>query len=165
MTFAKRVFLIAGIYGTLVIAPQLFLEARFSRENPPAITHPEFYYGFVATALAWQVAFLIISRDPVRYRPLMPAMLIEKGLFAAAIPVLFAQGRVPALLLLFAAIDAVFGVLFWMAWRRTRLVDVPRAKVLHDRPVTMEERPSTSPDTEVLLLDLGRALDRTPPSS
>src|SRR5688572_13301803 len=162
MTFARRVFLIAGIYGTLVIAPQLFLEARV---NPPAIAHPEFYYGFVGAALAWQVAFLIISRDPVRYRPLMPAMLIEKGLFAAAIPVLFAQGRVPALMLLFAAIDAVFGVLFWMAYRRTRLVDVPKPRVLPERSITLEERPSHSPDTEVLLLDLGRALDRTPPSS
>jgi hypothetical protein len=41
MTFAKRVFLIAGVYGVLVLAPQYFLEARIGRDFPPPITHPE----------------------------------------------------------------------------------------------------------------------------
>jgi hypothetical protein len=30
------------------------------RQNPPAITHPGFYYGFITVGLAWQVAFLVI---------------------------------------------------------------------------------------------------------
>src|SRR5689334_23841932 len=64
MLFAKRVFLIAGLYGLAVMAPQLFLESKTSADYPPAITHPEFYYGFVLVAIAWQVAFLTISRDP-----------------------------------------------------------------------------------------------------
>jgi len=121
MVFARRVFLTAGIYGLIVIAPQLFLEAKTSRDYPPAITHPEFYYGFVGTALAWQVAFLVIGSDPVRYRPLMPvAALIEKGVFGAIVPVLYHQGRVPALMVIFAAIDLVLGVLFLISWHRTR---------------------------------------------
>ncbi len=32
MLFARRVFLTAGIYGLIVIAPQLFLEAKTSRD-------------------------------------------------------------------------------------------------------------------------------------
>jgi hypothetical protein len=120
MAFARRVFLAAGVYGLLVITPQLFLEARTSRDFPPAITHPEFYYGFVGAALAWQVAFLVIGRDPVRYRPLMPVALIEKGVFGGAVPVLYFQDRVPSILLVFAAIDLVLGVLFLESWRRTR---------------------------------------------
>jgi len=120
MAFARRVFLVAGVYGLMVITPQLFLEGKTSRDFPPSITHPEFYYGFVGTALAWQVAFLVIAQDPVRFRPLMPAALIEKGVFGAAVPVLHLQGRVPGLMLVFAGIDLVLGMLFLVAWRRTR---------------------------------------------
>ena len=53
MSFARWVFRIAGIYGVLVIAPMYFLESRFPAENPPPITHPEFFYGFVGVTLAW----------------------------------------------------------------------------------------------------------------
>lgn len=121
MRFARRVFLAAGVYGVIVIAPQLFLEGRTSRDFPPAITHPEFYYGFVGTALAWQIAFLAIGRDPVRLRPLMPAAMVEKGIFGIAGPVLYFQGRVPVLIVVFAAIDLTLGVLFFESWRRTRI--------------------------------------------
>ena len=41
------------------------------QKDPPLITHPGFYYGFVGCALAWQVAFCFIATNPVRYRPLM----------------------------------------------------------------------------------------------
>ena len=123
MLFARRVFLTAGIYGLIVIAPQLFLEAKTSRDFPPAITHAEFYYGFVGTALAWQVAFLVIGRDPVRYRPMMlVAAVVEKGVFGIAGQVLFVQGRVPALIAVFAGIDLVLGLLFIESWRRTKTV-------------------------------------------
>ena len=70
MIFARRVFLIAGIYGLLVLLPLYFMEARIGRDQPPAITHPEYFYGFLGVAVSWQVAFLVISRDPVRFRPL-----------------------------------------------------------------------------------------------
>jgi hypothetical protein len=58
MKFARRLFLIAGIYGVLVLAPQYFLEAKTGRDFPPPITHLEHYYGFIGVALAWQVFFL-----------------------------------------------------------------------------------------------------------
>ena len=74
MNFAKWVFLLAGIYGLLVVTPQFFLEQRVNRDYPPAITHPEYFYGFAGVALAWQVAFLIISRDPARYRTYFPGV-------------------------------------------------------------------------------------------
>ena len=56
-----------------------------------AITHPEYFYGFIGVGLAWQVAFLIIATDPRRYRPLIIPSIIEKFSFAAAIAVLFAR--------------------------------------------------------------------------
>lgn len=48
MTFARRVFFIAAVYGVIVLVPQYFMEARSGRDFPPPITHPEHFYGFVA---------------------------------------------------------------------------------------------------------------------
>jgi hypothetical protein len=155
MTFARRVFLAAGLYGLLVTAPQLFLEGRTSQEFPPGITHAEFYYGFVGAVLAWQVAFLLIASDPARYRPLMLASLIEKLVFTGAVPVLVAQGRASPLLLAFAAVDLILAVLFFEAWRRTRGPSNPVP--VPEFSETRRADPGT--ETEVLLLDLGRAMD------
>ena len=54
--FARWVFLVAGVYGVLVVLPQYSLEARIARDFPPPITHPEYFYGFIGVALAWRVA-------------------------------------------------------------------------------------------------------------
>jgi hypothetical protein len=58
MKFARWVFLIAGIYGLIVIAPLYFMEGVIRRVTPPPLNHPGFFYGFVSAALAWQVLFL-----------------------------------------------------------------------------------------------------------
>jgi hypothetical protein len=71
MKFAKLVFLIAGVIGLIELMPLYFTFDVIGRQDPPAISHPGFYYGFVGVALAWQVAFIVISRDPVRLRPMM----------------------------------------------------------------------------------------------
>jgi hypothetical protein len=118
MRFAKWVFLLAGVSGLLLVAP-LYWEDRFFRELPPATNRPEFYYGFAGVTLAWQVLFLVIASDPARYRPAMLPALLEKASFAGAIPALYAAGRVPAVWLSFAAIDATWLVLFAVAYLRT----------------------------------------------
>ena len=46
MKLARWIFGIAGVYGILVIAPLYFMEARIGHDDPPAITHPEYFYGF-----------------------------------------------------------------------------------------------------------------------
>ena len=68
MVFASRTFFIAGIYGLLALVPMYFLEGRIGRDYPPPINHPEHFYGFLGVAVAWQAAFLVIGRDPVRFR-------------------------------------------------------------------------------------------------
>lgn len=60
MKFARIVFLVAGIYGLIVLLPLYFLEAQTGRDYPPPITHPEYYYGFVGVGVAWLLAFLVI---------------------------------------------------------------------------------------------------------
>jgi len=117
LTFPRRVFSIAGWYGLIVMLPQYFLEAKVP---PPPLTHPEHYYGFVGVTIAWQVMFLIIARDPVRYRTAMLAAMIEKFSFVVAIAVLYAQGRVAAAFLPWPAIDLVLGTLFVVSYRLTR---------------------------------------------
>jgi hypothetical protein len=118
MRFAKWVFLLAGVSGVLMVVP-LYFEERFFREYPPAINRPEFYYGFVGVTLAWQFLFLVIASDPARYRGAMLPAMLEKAGFAIAIPVLYAAGRVPAMWVGFAAMDATWLVLFGVAYWRT----------------------------------------------
>ena len=79
MKFARWTFLIAGIWGFLVLVPLYFLEKRTGFVHPPAITHPEYFYGFLGVALAWQVLFLVIARDPERFRSAMLPAMMEKA--------------------------------------------------------------------------------------
>ena len=120
MKFAKVAFWIAGIWGLLIITPLYFMFDLIGRKDPPRITHPGFFYGFVGLALAWQVAFLFIARDPVRYRPLMIPSMIEKFSYGAAIVILVLQARMHSSDLVFAGTDLVLGVLFVIAYVKTR---------------------------------------------
>ena len=120
MKFARLVFLIAGIYGLLVLLPGYFLEEKTGRDFPPPITHPEYYYGFIGVAVAWQVVFLILSRDPIRYRPMMIPAILEKATFGVAVLILFSQQRVSTFMLAAALVDSVLGVLFVLAYIKTR---------------------------------------------
>ncbi|PYV84038.1 MAG: hypothetical protein DMG93_06485 [Acidobacteria bacterium] len=52
MKFAKVVFTIAGILGLLELVPLYFMYNVIGRQDPPVITHPGFYYGFVGTVVA-----------------------------------------------------------------------------------------------------------------
>lgn len=119
MKFAKTVFLIAGVYGLIVLVPQFFLEQRIGADNPPAITHPEYFYGFICVAVAWQVLFLVLSRDPVRYRPMMIPAMLEKIGFPIAVLVLYLQGRVAPAIFIPAGLDVVLLILFVAAYRKT----------------------------------------------
>ncbi|HKQ79110.1 MAG TPA: hypothetical protein VJ810_35775 [Blastocatellia bacterium] len=121
MKFTKVIFFVAGVYGLLALAPQYFLEEKNGRDFPPAITHPEYYYGFVGVAIAWQIVFLIMSRDPARYRPIMLAAVVEKASYAIAVIILYLQGRTGALILGTGIIDLTFGALFLLAYARTRV--------------------------------------------
>lgn len=103
----------------LVLLPQYFLEEQLGRDYPPAVTHPEHFYGFNGVAASWQIAFLIIAVDPVRFRLFMLPAVLAKFSFGVAVMVLFAHDRVPGLLVAFATVDLVLGALFFLAFLRT----------------------------------------------
>ena len=125
MRLAKWVFLLAGVSGILMVVPPYFLERQTGENYPPPINHPENYYGFLGVTLAWQFMFLVIASDPARYRPAMLPAVLEKAGFTVAIPLLYAAGRVAAVWIGFAAMDATWLVLFVVAYLRTPPVPWP----------------------------------------
>jgi hypothetical protein len=120
MKFSRIVFAIAGVWGILVLTPLYFMFDLIGRQDPPTITHPAFYYGFVSVGLAFQVAFLVIARDPIRLRPMMIPSVIEKFGYGATLIVLYIQSRLRLPDLALGGIDALFGILFLLAFFKTR---------------------------------------------
>jgi hypothetical protein len=119
MKFAKYTFYAAGIYGLLVLIPQYFFEAKTGADYPPAITHPEYYYGFIGVAIAFQIVFLIVGSDPIRYRTLMLAALVEKFPFVIVVAALYAFRSVPLPIIGGATIDLILGILFLISFLKT----------------------------------------------
>jgi len=118
MKFARITFFVASIYGFVSIAPLYFMEKLIGQSVPPVITHSEYFYGFLGVTLAWQAAYLVISRDPARYRALMIPIALEKLLTTVAFVVLYAQNRLSLSELGPSLIDPVFLMLFVIAFAR-----------------------------------------------
>jgi hypothetical protein len=128
MRFARWMFLIAGIYGILVLVPGLFMEQQAGEASPPAIAHPEFYYGFFGSALVWQFMFLLIASNPQRWRPLMLIAVLEKAAFFLPCLALYLAGRMDTgQIFMGGMIDGVLMVLFALAWLVSGRKSVPGA--------------------------------------
>ena len=119
MKFAKIVFWLAAIWGFLIITPLYFMFAVISKNDPPPITHPGFFYGFVGVAMVWQLAFILIARDPIRFRPMMIPAILEKLVYSIPVIILVLQKRMHPADLVFSATDLLLGVLFLIAYLRT----------------------------------------------
>jgi len=119
MKFAEIVFWIAAVWGVLVLTPLYFMFDVIGRQDPPPITHPAFFYGFISVGLAFQVAFIVIARDPVRLRPMMIPSVIEKFGYGVSLVALYLQHRLHPQDLAFGGVDLLFGVLFLVAFFKT----------------------------------------------
>jgi hypothetical protein len=117
--FAKIVFWVAAIWGFLFITPLYFMFNLIGEKDPPPITHPAFFYGFVGVALVWQIAFAFIARDPIRFRPMMIPAILEKLVYSIPVIVLVLQKRMNPADLMFSATDLILGTLFLAAYLRT----------------------------------------------
>lgn len=115
--FARYVFGAAGIYGLLCALGMYLNPAVLGTMQPVPLV---FFYGFAGVVLAWQIAFLIIASDPLRYRLLMLAALVEKITFVIAVAILQNQGPLPLELIVGAAIDGLLFVLFALSYFLTR---------------------------------------------
>ena len=109
--FARRMFRWAAAYGVIVLMPMYFLL--------PGDEHLPTYLGFVGCAMVFQWVFWLIGGDPLKLRALRLPSIADKGVFAVPALLLFALSRTDPVTAVFAAIDILLGVGFWLAWRRT----------------------------------------------
>jgi hypothetical protein len=129
MKFAKVVFLVAGVWGIVLLTPLYFLFDAIGRQQSTPITYPQFFYGFLAVTMAWQFAFLVIGSDPARFRSMMIPSVAEKFIYVLSMGVLYSEGRMRVTDVMIVAPDLLFGVLFIIAFATTsvssgfRLVD------------------------------------------
>src|SRR5262252_1201294 len=89
MKFAKTVFLVAG------------------------------FYGFIDLGVAWQILFLLIARDPIRFRPAMIPCVIEKIPFGIGTISLYLAHRVSVEVTVLSCIDLLLAALFIMSFVKT----------------------------------------------
>lgn len=120
MTFARVVFLIAGIWGIAVLTPLYWLRDITGRAYAVPTDSPQFFYGFFAVALTWQLAFLAIAWNPMQLRPFMLLGVIEKMSYVITLAVLYQQARISTDDAMAAFPDLLLGVLFLMAFVKTR---------------------------------------------
>ena len=120
MKFARVVFTAAGVAGLAILLPLYFMFDRLGTIYPPPINHPEMFFGFLAVTIAWQLAFLVIASDPIRYRMLMLPAMVEKFLYVATLVVLFQRGSMSAAQLGPNGLDLLWGVLFVIAFVKTK---------------------------------------------
>ena len=121
MTLARIVFVVAGIWGIVVLTPFYWLVDVTGRRYDPPTAYPHFFFGFLAVALAWQIAFLVIGSNPARFRALMVPAMLEKFGYVTNLGVLFGQGRIAVVDAMAAVPDGLLGLLFILAFVRTRV--------------------------------------------
>jgi hypothetical protein len=119
MKFARVVFVTAGVWGFLVLTPMFFLFDTIGRMRASPIAHPEFFYGFLAVAVVWQCAFIVIGTDPVRLRTMMIPSALEKFAYVLTMTVLFLQQRIATVDTVVIAPDLLIGILFVVAFVKT----------------------------------------------
>ena len=120
MKLARIVFIAAGVWGIVVLTPLYFLVDVTGRQYAPPTDYPGFFYGFLSVAIAWQIAFLVIGSSPERFRPFMIPAIIEKLGYVGTLVVLRSQGRISATDASPAWPDLLLGILFIVAFAKTR---------------------------------------------
>lgn len=116
MKFAKLVFLIGGILGLLSTVPLFFNESVIA----PELKHPEFYYGFIGINLMWQVLYIYISTNPLRFRPIMVVSFFVKILGVISVFWLIRIGRTDIWWYRIIFFDFLFAILFLLSFGLTR---------------------------------------------
>jgi len=120
MKLARFVFIGAGIWGIAVLTPLYWLVDISGRHYTVPSDYPQFFYGFIGVAIAWQIAFLIIGSNPARFRTFMIPAMIEKFGYVSTLLFLYSQSRISALDMQPAIPDGLLGLLFVAAFLRTR---------------------------------------------
>ncbi len=111
-TFARRIYIVAAIYGFLAVPALYFTDAP----DP----HRLLYFAFAGIALVFQGVFLVIARDPVKYAAFVPLTVFEKLSFGIPALAFWSQGQAANDMALGGAVDLVFAGLFLIVWLKLR---------------------------------------------
>ena len=133
MNFAKVVFVGAGMWGIGVLTPLYWLVDVSGRRYGVPTEYPQFYYGFLSVAMAWQIAFLIIGSNPARFRMLMIPGMLEKLGFVVPLVVLYQQARVTWADAQAAVPDFALAILMMLAFVKTRSSMIYTLNTTNDR--------------------------------
>lgn len=120
MKFARIVFRVAGIWGIVLLTALYFMFDGGATPPPTPLTYVQSYFGFLGVTMAWQLGFLVIGSDPMRFRPMMIPAMVEKFGFVLTFVVLYLSGRASAAEMMPAVPDVVLGALFVLAFMKTR---------------------------------------------
>ena len=120
MKFARLTFWLAAVYGAAVTVPLYFAEQTIALQYPPAMNHPEYYYSFAGVTLAWQILFIVIALKPDRFRAIMIPCVLEKLSLFPTLFILYPQGRFPTYWIPLVIIDALFAILFLVAFFKSK---------------------------------------------
>ena len=98
--------------------PGLAVAVEVQPSSPAAaLAHPEYYYGFIGAAAAWQLVYWTIGGDPARYRAFMPLGVVAKFAFWTPTFLLWLNGRTPTSTFAVTNVDLLLGIGFFVAWR------------------------------------------------
>ncbi|MWV27793.1 hypothetical protein [Aurantiacibacter rhizosphaerae] len=110
--FARRVYIIAAIYGFLAV-PALY----FTGAPDP---HRLLYFAFAGIALVFQGVFLVIARDPLKHAAFVPLTVFEKISFGIPALAFWSEGQAGDDMALGGAVDLLFAGLFLIVWLKLR---------------------------------------------
>ena len=116
MRFARIVFTVAGIWGIAVLTPFYWLVDITGRHYQAPTEYPNFFWGFFAVTIAWQIGFLLIGSNPSRYRLFMLPAMVEKLGYVITLTLLYKAGRVAPVDATAAIPDGLLGLLFVVAF-------------------------------------------------
>ncbi len=120
MRLAKIIFIGAGIWGIAVLTPLYWLVDISGRHYAPPNDYPQFFYGFIGVAIAWQIAFLVIGSNPARFRMLMIPAMIEKFGYISTLILMYGRSQISSIEVQPAVPDGFIGLLFIVAFWATR---------------------------------------------
>ena len=120
MRLARIIFIGAGIWGIAVLTPLYWLVDISGRHYLPPNDYPQFFYGFIAVAIAWQIAFLVIGSNPARFRMLMIPAMIEKFAYISTLILMYGRAQISSIDVQPAIPDGLIGLLFIVAFWATR---------------------------------------------
>ena len=137
MKLARWVFLIAGILGLIPVVPLVYTTMVKGETIPPDFASMGVFFSVsVFQYVCWQISYIILARDPVRFRSMMiPAFFVE--ITAPFNPFwLFLYGF--KFWISIAVVDILLAILFvvafWLTGREPN-GNAASAEVTHPRPL------------------------------